>query len=159
VSAPLGWIRQAGEHCDEPAEDLRPAGVNPADVYSWFHDGPGLGEYQHAREILDELVAGFAEYVELARNTTLLAAAEALLRHATIASDTLAGQLITFNDAKIRVRPARLPSVAEFTRPFASDEHSADAVVAGYRHVARENQNAYAEYQAHTAAQGKALPR
>ncbi|CAM3577454.1 PPE domain-containing protein [Kibdelosporangium persicum] len=202
MKTPLDWIQQAATQLPVPvaetvdtavdiaegiifADGSLPAGTNPADIHSWFHDGPGTGAYEHTRDTLGSLATVFEEYAELlkaARDEVtsgwsgpaaeesarsfepLLAAATKLRQHAANAENSVARQITSFNDTKHRVVPVAAqppagPGMKQFTEPFSPDNLTANATVAAYQVAAFTNQDAYGGYQNQTKPQGKALPQ
>ncbi|MEV4315629.1 hypothetical protein [Actinocrispum sp. NPDC049592] len=167
------------------ADGSLPAGTNPADIYAWFHNGPGTAGYQQATDALAVLADVFPDYTKeitaaqqdvssgwtgpAAQESVksfdpLLKASAQLERHATNARASVADQVTSFNDTKNRVipvpaQPPSGPGMKQFTQPFAPDNLSADAAVAGYQLATYNNQNAYGAYQGQTTPQGKRLPQ
>ena len=202
MTTPLDWIRDASTTLPQPAgqavdsavdvaegiifaDGSLPAGVNPADIYSWFHDGPGTPGYERARDVLGTLGSRFPDYtteIRAARDEVaagwiglaaeqsvrsfqpLLDASAKLERHATNAEHAVSGQITSFNDTKNRVvpvpaQPPSGPGMNQFTQPFAPDNLTADAAVAGYQLATYNNQDAYGGYQGQTTPQGRTLPQ
>lgn len=202
MSTPLDWIRDRAAELPPPAgqavnsgvdvaegvifaDGSLPAGTNPADIYSWFHDGPGTAGYERVAATLGALEVAFADYtaeIQAARRSLeagwrgvaaeqsigsfqpLLDSSAKLERHATNAGRSTAGQIVSFNDTKYRVvpvpaQPPTGPGMRQFTEPFAPDNLTADTAVAGYQLATYNNQDAYGGYQSQTTPQGGALPQ
>jgi hypothetical protein len=202
AGTPLDWIRQAASQLPPPAgqgvnnavdvaegiifaDGSLPPGTNPADIYSWFHDGPGTAGYERARDALNGLAGDFPDYTagvqaaqrEISAGWTgtaaencvrsfqpLLDQSGRLERHASNAGRSVAEQISSFTETRNRVvpvpaQPPSGPGMDQFTQPFAVDNYTADAAVAQYQLATYNNQDAYSGYQGQTNPQGRALPQ
>lgn len=199
---PLDWVRQAAGQLPQPinqvvntatdiaegiifADGSLPAGTNPADIYAWFHNGPGTAGYQQATDTLGTLAGAFPDYtaqIKAAQQDVangwkspaaqesvrsfdpLVQASTKLEQHAANAQASVAAQISSFDDTRNRVvpvpaQPPSGPGMNQFTQPFAPDNLTADAAVAAYQVATHNNQDAYGSYQGQTGPQGTSLPR
>ncbi|MGH3630385.1 MAG: hypothetical protein ACRDRL_23450, partial [Sciscionella sp.] len=167
------------------ADGSMPSGTNPAQIYSWFHDGPGTPSYQGAQQNLVGLAASHgavAEHVtaahralgsgwsgsaaEAARGATapLAPRFSAMQQGASTAHGSVGDQVGTFGTTKNKVVqvPAKPPSgggLSTLTSPVSMVMGiSSDANVAAYQANTHTNQDAYQGYQGQTSPQSGELP-
>lgn len=160
-------------------------GTNPAQIHSWFYDGPGTGDYDDAKATLDDLSGSYQRASSSINSTKQQLAAnwkgtasEAAQAHlgkmtseldsmhqaSTATSQQLGSQSGTFNGTKHKVQqvPNKPPDgggLSTLNPATAISGATSDLAVADYQEKARQNQAAYHGYGQGTQPQQQALPR
>jgi hypothetical protein len=166
-----------------------PAGTDPAQIYQWFHHGPGTGSYQNAASALQPAVGSmknYRNYLNQAQQALsagwsgpaadaaqqsfgpINTSAQSVAAHADSLHTHLAAQISQFNDTKGKVvnvptTPPSGPGLVDYigmaTPVGAAGVVSADISVANYQSDAHGNQQAYQGYQGPTNTQSAGLPQ